>query len=136
MFPRSLILSPMPCLVFRTMQRTSRTSYHRHSFLVEPCWRFIATSLAPSTCTMNSQSVTLLHEFVVTFCPGKPWFRELVRLICTFITHSLGKGLSPASVTSCVSAIAFYTNCFSFPSRRVFFSQARPLRDTHIIVPF
>jgi len=73
---------------------------------------FIAASLAPSTRRIYAQAVEQLRDFAVTMFPGSSWFPTSVPLLCTFVAHLLSTGLAPTSVTSRMSAIAFFHKLF------------------------
>ena len=104
---------------------------NRLSSLVNTAGGFIAASLAPSTRRLYSQAVTQLHDFAVTTFPGASWFPASVPLIGTFIAHLLNTGLSPASVTSRMSAIAFFHKLFQFPDPTANFLIRRILLGAH-----
>ena len=68
----------------------------------------IAASLAPFTCQVYAQPVAQLRNFAVTKFPGSSWCPTSILLLCTFVAHLLSRGLASASVTSRMSAVAFF----------------------------
>jgi len=80
---------------------------------------------------MYSRWATQLHDFAVIYFPGKPWFPSSVPLLCTFIAHLLRNGSSPASVTSRMSAIAFFHKLFHLPDPTGDFLVRRILLGAH-----
>ena len=57
----------------------------------------------------------LCNYFAVTMFPGSSWFPTSVPLLCTFVAHLISTGLAPTSVTSRMSAIAFFHKLFRLP---------------------
>ena len=76
---------------------------------------YILASLAPSSRKLYAKSTLRLQEFAVSLAASVIWFPAPVSLICMFIVHLLGAGLSTSTVWSTLSAISFFHKLFRFP---------------------
>ena len=75
---------------------------------------YILASLAPSSRKLYAKSTLRLQEFAVSLAASVIWFPAPVSLICMFIVHLLGAGLSTSTVWSTLSAISFFHKLFRF----------------------